>query len=393
MMDMFIARQPIFDENKQIYGYELSFREDPRLEFPNGESQNLDPDGILNDRPVLINFTDEMIARKLPLRFPKDRVIIGSREGMQPGDNILSSLSMLYDQGYTIAWDHPESGQIPGMLKKKGNIIRFNLRSFSINLLLEAIAAVNSESGIRLMAENIEIYDDFRIAKSLGFTLFRGFFFSTPENLFSKRVAPNKLATLNLISEMRQKELDYHRIETFIKSDAPLSFKLLRYINSAYFKRRVTINTIKDAIAYLGEDELRRFIHIVAVSTIGEDKPDELVRMSITRAGMCERCATVFKLSFSRDEMFMLGLFSLMDALMDCRMRDILAHINFSDEMRSALLGKDRHFKMLLDIIAGFERGRRDHSILKKIADPAVEEKLRRYYLASLKSANAFYDK
>ncbi|MCG8617290.1 MAG: HDOD domain-containing protein [Desulfobacterales bacterium] len=392
-MDTFIARQPIFDENKQIYGYELSFKDGHHLELPDLDVSDpgLDPAGVLNDKPVLINFTNEMIMRRLPQRFPKDRIIIGTGETLQPGEDTLSILSLLRDEGYTIALDHSESDTLPLVLKTKGNIIRFDLRSFSINFLLEAIAVVKSESDIQLMAENVEIYDDFRIAKSLGFTLFRGFFFSTPETLFSQGVAPNKLSTLQLIGEMEKEALDFDRIETYIKSDAPLSFKLLRYINSVYFKRLVTINTIKDAIAYLGEDELRRFIHVIAVSNIGEGKPDELVRMSITRAGMCERCAAVFKFGFSRDELFMLGLFSLMDALMDCRMRDILSHLNFSDKMKHALLGKDRAFNMLLDIIVGFERGQRNHAILEKIGDPAVEAKLRKFYLASLKSATAFY--
>ncbi len=401
---MFIARQPIFNKEKQIYGYELSLGADFDFKASGDALTTGDnpidalfspfkPADILDNKPVLINFTERMILEKVPLLFPKDQIIIAFPDDIKSRENIISALSIFNDEGYTIALNNADCKKIPDALIHKNKIIKFNLRSTSINLLLESIEAVRSKPDIQLMAENVEIYDDFKMAQSLGFTLFQGFFFSTPETLFSRSVAPNQITTLKLINEVEKKELDYTKIEMLIKNDAPLSFRLLKYINSAYFKRRVTIDTIKDAIAYLGEEELRKFIHVVAVSSIGENKPNELVRTSITRASMCEKCSTLFNTDFDKDELFMLGLFSLMDALMDCRVKDILEHINFSTKMKKALLGRDETFKILLDIIVEFERGRWEKSIFKEISDPAIETKLIANYFESVKSANAFYGK
>ncbi len=401
-MDMFIARQPIFNVAKQIYGYELSFRSGLDHVSSDDDVTNgynpidtlffpFEPNEIIENKPVLINFAEKQILQKVPLLFPKDQIIIATLGGIQSKENIISTLSMFKDMGYTIALDNSVFEYKSDVLIKKSKIVKFNLRSTSINLLLESIEAIKLEPDIKLLAENVENYDDFEMAQKLGFTLFQGYFFSTPETIFSKSVAPNQITKLKLISEVGKKELDFQKIETSIKNDAPLSFKLLKYINSAYFRRRVTIDTVKDALAYLGEKELRKFIHIVAISDIGENKPNELVRTSITRAGMCEKCASIFNSRFSNDELFTLGLFSLMDALMDCRMKDILKHINFSDKIKNALLGNDKTFSILLDIIVGFERGNWDKTIFKKIAGSPIEVKLPEFYFESVKSANAFY--
>ncbi len=402
-MDMYIARQPIFNTEKQIFGYELSFRSD--LDFMSSDHGDttdynpmdtlffpFEPTEILDNKPGLINFTETQILQKAPLLFPKDQIIIAAQDGIQPIGNIMSTLSMFNDEGYTIALDHEVCRNKSDALIKKSKIVKFDLRLTPINLLLESIEAMKSEPDIQLMAKKVENYKDFEMALALGFSLFQGYFFSTPVALISRTVAPNQFIKLKLINEIEKNELDFKIIETLIKNDAPLSFKLLKYINSAYYRRPVTINTVKDALVYLGEKELRKFIHIVVISEIGENKPNELVRTSITRAGMLERCASIFNSRFSKDELFMLGLFSLMDALMDCRMKDILKHISFSDKMKNALLGKDKKFKILLKTIIGFERGQWENPIFKKIEESSIETKLPEFYFESIRSANAFYD-
>jgi EAL and modified HD-GYP domain-containing signal transduction protein len=162
-------------------------------------------------------------------------------------------------------------------------------------------------------------------------------------------------------------------------------------INSAYFNRRNPIDTIKDAINYLGTTELRKFISIVVISDLGTKKPNELVRTSIIRARMCERCGTVLNTKFSTDELFTLGLFSLMNAILDCKMEDILEHIALSKKMELALVGKNKEFNNILNIVVGFEQGNWENAFFTAISGKSIETKLPEFYFDSVKMANSFF--
>ncbi len=402
-MDVFVARQPIFTAQRKIFGYELLFRSGLENVFPDIDgdtaTSNLlsniffpfNLDEILGQKPGLVNFTEKLILQKLPLYLPKDKFIIEVLEDIKPKENIISTLSLFKDQGYKIALDDFVYHNKFDPMIKQCNIIKFDLRSTSINSLIDIVEKIKKKYNVTLLAEKVETYTEFQMALKLGFTLFQGYFFSKPEIISTKGVSTNQATKLRLVSEIGKKQLNFQKIEKYIKNDAPITFKLLKYINSAYFNRRIPVDTIKDAISYLGEDELRKFINVVVISDIGSSKPNELVRVSIARARMCEKCANIFKTKFSADELFTLGLFSFMDALMDCKMEDILGHIAFSEKMKTALLGNDREFSRLLDIIIGFEKGNWDNAIFKALAGSDIEKKLPELYFESVRMANAFY--
>jgi c-di-GMP-related signal transduction protein len=187
-----------------------------------------------------------------------------------------------------------------------------------------------------------------------------------------------------------KRELNLKKIEGLIKKDVSVSFKLLRFINSAYFTRRNSIDTIKDAITYLGTEELKRFINIVVISDLSATKPNELVRTSIIRARMCESCGKVLNTNFSTDELFTLGLFSFMDAILDCKMEIILSYIAFSEKMKEALLGQNKEFKIILNIVDIFEKGDWKNRIFDSISGKSLESKLPGFYIDSLKMADSF---
>lgn len=244
---------------------------------------------------------------------------------------------------------------------------------------------------VKLLAEKVETYQEFKSAKEMGFDYFQGYFFAKPEVLSSKGISVNHVTKLKLINEIGNRKLNINNIQALIKNDAPLSFKLLKYANSAFFRRRIPIDTIKDAVNYIGEDELRKFINVVVVSDLGRTKPNELVRLSIIRARMCEHFKSIFQSKFSGEELFTLGLFSNMDAIMDCPMNAVLSHLSFSDKMKLALMGRDKEFTLMLDVISGFERGSWDTPVYKRLAGTAVEKKLPLLYADAIKMANAFY--
>lgn len=402
-MKVFLARQPIFTSNKKIFGYELLFRLGLENIFPDVDGDDatsnlmsniffpFDFNEILGGKPGLINFTEKLILQKIPLLLPKEYFIIEVLENIEPNENVISALSLLCEKGFTIALDdfvyHKKFLPMMDLCK----IIKFDLRATPLDELSDILKQIKSNYKITLLAEKVETYEEFDQAREMGFDLFQGYFFSKPEVLSTKGISSGQITKLKLMNEVDRKELILQNIEELIKKDAAVSFKLLRFINSAYFNRQNPIHTIKDAITYLGTDELRKFIHIVVISDLSADKPNELVRTSIIRARMCEKCGTVLKTNFSTDELFTLGLFSLLDAILDCKMEDILKHIAFSEKMETALLGKNKEFNIILNIVKGFEQGDWENTFFAAISGKFIETKLPEFYFDSVKMANSFF--
>jgi len=402
-MEVFVARQPVFTQKRKLFDYELLFRTGLENVFPDIDgdvaTSNLlsniffpfEFNEILNNKKGLINFTKKSILQKAPLFLPKEQFIIEVLEDIEPEEEVIKALSILKDKGYTIALDDFVYHSKFEPMIKLSKIIKFDLRATPLDSLSHIIPQIKSKYNVVLLAEKVETYKEFEAAKKMGFNLFQGYFFSKPEMLSTKGLSSGQITKLRIANEIGLKELNFKKIETFIKNDAAVSFKLLKYINSAYFNRRVPVDTIKDAIAYLGADELRKFINIVVVSDLGSIKPNELLRISIIRARMCEKFSHIFNTKYSTDELFTLGIFSLMDALLDCKMEDILKQISFSEKMKDALAGNDREFTRMLDIIKGFEKGNWGNAIFKALAGTAIEKKLPKLYFNSVKMANAFY--
>ncbi len=402
-MEVFLARQPIFNRHKKLYGYELLFRSSINNTFPDMDGDiattnllsNLffpfEIKHILGDKKGLINFTKQLILGKAPLFLPKDQFIIEVLEDIEPDEDIVSALSLFHKRGYKIALDDFIYHKKFDPLIKLSKIIKFDLRATPIYTLVDILDDLRSRYNVKFLAEKVETYDEFKIAKQMDFNYFQGYFFSKPEMISTKGMATNQITKLKVVNEIGQRDIDIKKIESYIKNDVPLSFKLLKYSNSAYFNRKIPIDTVKDALAYIGEDELRKFINVVVVSDLGDAKPNELIRFSIIRARMCEKFNTIFKSKFSIDELFTLGLFSYMDAIMDCKMEDVLQHLSLSDKMKNALLGNDREFSRMIDIIVGFEKGDWNQPIFRALSGTAIEKKLPKLYADAIKIANAFY--
>ncbi|MCF6248894.1 MAG: HDOD domain-containing protein [Desulfobacula sp.] len=401
-MNIYVARQPVFTTKKKIFGYELLFRLGLENAFPDVDGDtatsnvlsntffSFELKEILGDKPGLINFTKELILAKIPLLFPKQHIIIEVLENIEPDKKIIDSLKLFKEKGFNIALDdfiyHEKFKPMMDLCK----IIKFDLIETPLETLESIVKEIQENYKITLLAEKVETYQEFELAEKMGFRLFQGYFFSKPEIISKKEISPNQLTKINLINEAGKKDLDLYRIETFIKKDISISFKLLKFINSAYFSRPAPINTVKDAITYLGIDELKRFINVVAVSDLSDAKPNELIRVSVIRARMCEQCGSVLKNHFSTDELFTLGLFSYMDAMLDIHMKDILKNISFSNKIKMALLGKDKDFQKILKIVTCVEKGDWQNTFFKVMSGTPIEQRLPEFYFDALKMANAF---
>ncbi len=403
-MEVFLARQPIFTPKKKLFGYELLFRLGLENAFPDIDGDiatskvlentffSFELKEVLGNKPGLINFTKKLILQQTPLLFPPQHIIIEVLENIEPDKEVIAALELFKKKGFNIALDDfiYHEKYIPMMEVSK--IIKFDLIATPLESLTDIVQDIQSNYDITLLAEKVETYEEFELAKKMGFSLFQGYFFSKPEILSTKDISPSHITKLKLINEVGKKDFDLIKIEELIKNDVSVSFKLLKFLNAAYFNRPTPIITIKDAITYLGTVELKKFINIVALSDLGENKPDELIKISILRAKMCEQCGTILKSHFTTEELFTLGLFSYIDAILDSKMTNILENISFSDKMTNALLGKDKEFQKIVTIINSFEKGDWDNNLYNIISGTIIERKLPEFYFDAITTINSFFN-
>jgi EAL and modified HD-GYP domain-containing signal transduction protein len=403
-MDIFVARQPVFTVKKKVFGYELLFRSSLENIFPDIDGNRATStvlsntffsfglDEILAGKPGLINFTRDLLVQKTPLLFPKDHIIIEVLEDIAPEPEVIEALKEFRQKGYKIALDDFVYAPKFDAMISLCTMIKFDLMATPLDTLEPIISDIRARHPLTLLAEKVETHEEFELAKEMGFGLFQGYFFAKPEILSEKDISSGQITKLKLISEVSQKNLNLEKIEDLIKKDLSVSFKLLKFINSAYFKRPIAIDTIKDAMTFIGMDELKQFIHVVVVSDLAESKPNELIRSSMIRARMCEQCGGVLKTHFTSEELFTIGLFSAMNAILDRPMEKILAHIAFSDKIKDALLGKDKQFSLLYSLVTSFEKGHWDHKLFTLMAGKKIINELPAFYRDAIHMADAWLE-
>ena len=402
-MDIFVARQPVFTSDKKLFGYELLFRLSLDNVFPDIDGSvatsgvlsntffSFGISDILSGKPGLINFTRDLLIKQTPLLFPKEHVIVEVLEDIEPEPEIIEALKAFKSHGFRIALDDFIYDQKFNEMIQLCDIIKFDIMATPLDTLSPVLDALKDERDhITLLCERVETHQEFEQAKAMGFDLFQGYFFSKPEIISNKSLATNQITNLKLLNEVSKQEPALDVIENMIKNDVAISFKLLTFINSAYFNRPSAVDTIKEAITFLGLQELKKFIYVVVVSGINPGKPNELIRFSLIKARMCEQCAHVLRTRFTPEELFTVGLFSTMDAILDIPMKEILEKIALSEKIKDALLGKNRIFNQLDDLITNFEQGQWDHTRFRGEKDSKLIQKLPAFYLDALKMADSF---
>ena len=365
-MEIYVARQPIFNKNKRLYGYELLFRDGLSNAFPDIDGDtatskllsnsffSIGMNQLTSGKTAFINFPQSLLLKKIPMMFPSEKMIVEVLEDVDPTEQVISACNEIAKAGYSLALDDFVFKNKMQPLIELADIIKID---FMLTPIDEIQKIVNRFEGknIKLLAEKIETYEDFKNALSMGFLYFQGYFFSKPEIISGKEIAPYKITLLQIVGEANKKDCSFEKLEKLINRDVSISYKLLRYINSAFFKRVCEISSIKHAIVLLGEMEVKRFISMVATSELASDKPDELVRASIIRARMCELLGLHSHNGADISELFLMGLFSLIDAMLDNNMEDIMQSLPLSKNIKQALLEEKGDLADYLKLVSSYE--------------------------------------
>ncbi len=388
MQDIYIGRQPIFDRDLNVFAYELLFRSGTQnsagsFDGDQATSQvivnafiEIGLDQLVGSARAFINLTRSFVTSTAPLPFPKHRVVLEVLEDIHPDAEVIAGVRNLATQGYSMALDDFVYADKLKPLIELAEFVKIDLMALSREQLNEHVRLLRGYN-VKLLAEKIENLEEFEHCKSLGFDYFQGYFLSKPNIVQGTQLPPNRLAVLQLLSKLQYPDIETGEIERLVGQDIALSYKLLRYINSAFFALPSKIDSIHQAVVYLGTQAIKTWVTLLVVAGLG-NKPAELVVQAMQRAKMCELLAQTAKRPHI-EAYFTVGLFSLLEALLDAPLEKILETLPFSEDIRNALLKQDGPYGEALTCVIAYEKGDFLHAHFDHLAPSQMTDT----YLAS----------
>ncbi|WP_144681829.1 EAL and HDOD domain-containing protein [Desulfobotulus alkaliphilus] len=385
-METFVARQPIFNTKKQIVAFELLFRNGMNNAMPEMDGDLASYQLIANSfmdigmqtltegKKAFINFTENLLIQKVPLMLPSKDTVVEILETVHPTVEVIQACREMAGKGYVLALDDfiytPEWKELTEIAR----IIKIDFMNTSPEKIRESMAMETKRKPV-FLAEKVETHEQFAMAVAMGFSLFQGYFFCRPEIIRGRQIQGQYLNLLQITAESAMPDMDFDRIEALIHRDVGIAYTLLRYINSAFFKRIREITSIRQALVLLGTDEIRRFIAIITLTKICGNKPEALMKASCIRARFCERLGVATEKPGLSSQLFTLGMFSLLDAILDEPMDKILGQLSLSRDIERALLEKNGPLYPFLSLAEAYEKGEWDQ-VPKALAAIKLSETL-----------------
>lgn len=387
-MDIFVARQPIFNRMQNLFGYELLFREsyDNNYRCSNGDQATIDVicnsffaigiDTITGGKRAFINFTENLLLQEIPLLLSKKSIVVEILETVNPTPEVIAACKKLKQAGYLIALDDFVFQPKFLPLLDITDIIKVDFLT-TTGYERKRIMATVENRNIYFLAEKVETREDFEQALELGYSYFQGYFFSKPIVLKGKLIPTNKLHQLRItkvLQELSKENFLFANIEKFIMYDVGLSYQLLRFINSAQFCLSNEISSVKQALVLLGKNEIKKWISLIIMRTFNNKGTDGVIVTSLARAKFCELLAEKANLKERESELFMLGMFSLIDVLIGRSLKAILDELPISEDVKNALLGEVNDFWFIYDLILAYEKADWKQ-VTKRAASLGISEK------------------
>jgi EAL and modified HD-GYP domain-containing signal transduction protein len=402
-MKIFVARQPIFNRQKQVVAYELLFRsghlevydaaddDAATVSVISGAFLLLGMDKATHSKRAFINFTRNLLKKDLVTQLPRQSVVIEILENIEPDAEIVEICTRLKRLGYVIALDDFIFSEKFQKLLELIDIIKVDFLVTTGQERSNIISLVNNPR-IKFLAEKVETIADFEQAASLGYSYFQGYFFSKPEILSEEDVPSYKAQYARVLHEIHRPDMDYARMEEIIKHDVAFSYKLLKYVNSAYFGFRQEVDSVRHALVLLGKRQVEQWISLLILKELGKESPEEIMVLSVMRAKFGELLVQKMNLRELSSDVFIMGMFSLLDCLLHRPMQVILKELPISTDIKQALLGSDSLLGNIYCLILSYEKGQWNqfaHCAAKcNVAEVDVPD----IYLQSLQWVEEFFE-
>lgn len=349
---VFIGRQPIVDAQQKIIGYELLFRSNAEEnsaqisdDFSAGAQvlintlSNMGTGWLLGDKNAFLNVNTQMLNSEFMELLPAARIVLEIVGEITPTSELLERMQALKALGFSFALHSPQVITKNAELIKLATFIKVDLLHVSKEQLGELAAALK-QYPLKIVAEKVETLAEFKRCKELKFDYFQGYYFAHPEILTAKVINPSHALVLDILNKVRGNQ-DIGEIERGFKRDVALSFKLLRYINSVGFGLSCEIQSIRHALSILGYQQLYRWLTLLIVTTNENSTPSALMKTAITRGRLTELLGQDLIDRSERDNLFIVGIFSLLDAMLEMPMDKVLEKLTLPENIADALLNRD----------------------------------------------------
>jgi EAL and modified HD-GYP domain-containing signal transduction protein len=361
----YAARQPILNHNEKVCGYELLFRDGPEAYFSICDSDAatksifdtatlLGLDVLCGGQCAFINCTREILLKDYVTLLPPEKVVVEILGTVPPDEQVRAACGRLKRSGYRIALDTFATSDARESLTDFADMIKVDWTSTSFD---EGVCMVKRYKNQRrsMIATKVETREEFAAATKAGFSHFQGYFFRKPETMQARELPADKVIYLQLLKAVSQPEADLQEVEKILKQEVSLCYRLLRYLNSAAFGLQNELSSVRQAIAILGEREVRRWVRLIGVLCAGQNKPSELVVSALIRARFGELLGAEVKHGGS--ELFLVGLLSLMDVILDVPMYVVVEGIPLQQDIRSVLLGQASSLTPVHQLVLAQENG------------------------------------
>jgi c-di-GMP-related signal transduction protein len=356
----YLGRQPIVDEKSRLCGYELLFREGEMNRFSGNPEQATrevvdywlmlmpEPDQTL----AFVNCTRAALMEGVVTILPPASTVLEILEDVEPDPALLSACRALRKQGYRFALDDfsPVPSRAP--LFELADYVKIDYRATDARARREIDAMMAGSWALRI-AEKIESEAEMRMAHSEGCMLFQGYFFARPVLLSSQKIPQNRLVYLRLLAALQQIPSDLSEVDSLVSSDATLCYRVLRLANSAMQGRLAVVSSVRDALLVVGDDAVRRMVTVALAGVLSGQRPPALVSMALARARFCELLAP--RLWQEPQQLYLLGMLSLLDALLETPMHRILKTLPLACEMKAALVGEPGPLTSALELLRSLE--------------------------------------
>ena len=398
-----LARQPIFTNKLQIYGYELLYRSNSPSAmlnaFPGCEADEATSSVLANSmflfgiekltrgKLAFVNFSQRMLVSDVVSFLPPKQIVVEVLENVEPDALTLAACEKLKAAGYKIVLDdfvyHPKMDPLIDI----ADIIKIDFLASSPSYCEAITKQFQRKKDLVFLAEKIETYDQYHQAIAWGYTLFQGYFFCKPLRLDARDIQGSKLVCFKLLKELNDPHVEVKKIEAMIQRDLGLSYKILKYINSAAYGFVTKISSIKQAVAMLGNEKLAKIITIVLMTGLGEGKPGELVTTALTRGRFAERIAEETNLKPLAGEAFLCGMFSLMEALLDQPLQKILQELPLEESIARAIQFQPGKLTPVLQAVIAYEQADWDRYALFRQAIGLNDETAKKLYMEAVSCA------
>lgn len=401
-MDVFIGRQPIFNNKKETVAYELLYRSnDKNNSFNNLDGNNATLNVLINsfitmginnvveNKPAFINFTEDLLKTDTICMFSSQDIVVELLETIEPSNEIINKCKKLKELGYKLALDDFVFDKKYMDLIKLADIIKIDFlitKEIGRAEILKMLKNTNDK--LIFLAEKVETYEDFKEAEKYGYSMFQGYYFSKPVILSSKDIPIAKFNSLNLMNEINRENSSLEDLKKVIIRDVSLSYKFLKLTNSSYFCFKREVKSVNEAIIIIGEKNLRYWLNAIVMQDMGKGNSLELLKSSLIRAKFAENLSLKTHLKNRYFDAYMMGMLSMIDCLLNRPLYELLQDLFVSKDIKRALLGKEKNlFYHIYKLICSYEKGNWDDVILLSTKLNIHEKDISISYLESIKWA------